>query len=138
MVKYFELKLETLMERKEYRDRMIVCEPPGLAFEVIQRLDCLKRIERDHERVGNRYEQLPNVTGLIDAYRSGQLEWSSEGRVTFWSKGRQVSGPRWFEWDEFEKVARENDGQKGFWVEGVSRGCTLYHVRKCTYNRSYL
>lgn len=120
MVKYFELRMDFLMGKQEYRNRMIACEPPGLGFEVVQRLDCLKRIKRDHERVGDRYEQLPNVRALIDAYRSGQLEWSSEGRVTFWSKGHQIGEPRQFDWGEFEKVAGENDGQKSFWVEGVS------------------
>ncbi|KAJ5172243.1 hypothetical protein N7492_004836 [Penicillium capsulatum] len=94
--------------------------PLGLSFEVVQRLDYLKRIQRDHRRLGDRYEQLPNVTALIQAYRSGQLEWSKERKVTFWSKGRQVLRLTQFDWDRFENVARENDGWKGFWVEGLS------------------
>lgn len=114
------MKMRAFEDAIASRFRMTAVEPTGLSPEVITRIQCLWHIERDHETNGDPLQQLPNVRALLGAYRLGELQWSSEGKVTFWSKGKQIGEPRVFDWDDFEKVAREHNGHKGFWVEGVS------------------
>lgn len=62
--------------------------------------------------------QLSNVDAILEAYRSGQLEWSDR-LVTYWYKGEMICGPVSFCWDELEVMSR-NCGRMGFWVECVS------------------
>lgn len=92
-------------------------EPLGLDWNVIQRIDCLKKMK---EEVSNSDEkgQIPNLDAILKAYRTGKLQWT--GLVTYWSKGKQLCEPRPFNWDEFEAINRKFDGHKAFWVEGVS------------------
>ncbi|KAJ5585218.1 uncharacterized protein N7459_005018 [Penicillium hispanicum] len=115
--KFFEIKLEKYEKKKALQDE-IASTAPGYSFEVCQRLHSLDFIKESLEKKGDRYEQLPNVYALIKAYQSGNLDWYGD-KVTFWSQGRQIGGVRDFDWDEFEQVASENNGEKGFWVEGV-------------------
>lgn len=68
--------------------------------------------------LGDQWNQLPNVNALIEAYQNGTLR-SWPRLVTYWSRGRQLSQPRPFDWDEFEAINYDHNGEEGFWVEGV-------------------
>ena len=98
---------------------MISSEPPGLSWEVIQRLESLKFVQRGLEEGEDAGEQLSNVNSIIAAYRSGQLQWHKGPIVTYWSRGVQLCEPKEFSWDDFERINKEHDGWKAFWVEGV-------------------
>lgn len=93
-------------------------EPSGLNWNVIQRIDYLKKMKEDIEKSGVGKSQIPNLEALLKAYRRRKLPWT--GLVTYWSKGRQLCQPRPFNWDEFEAINRKFHGHNGFWVEGVS------------------
>lgn len=101
----------------------MISEEPGLPWLVVIRLNSLKAIDKDLLNNGDPYEQLENVQAIIDAYRSGELEWD-QGLVTFWSKGEQLCEPKEFDLEDFKAVNKEYDGKKGFWVEGVCSICT--------------
>lgn len=93
-------------------------EPSGLDWNVIQRIDCLKKMKEELDKNGDGRGQIANIEALLKAYRSRKLRWT--GLVTYWSKGKQLCEPRPFNWDEFEAINRKFDGHKNFWVEGVS------------------
>lgn len=79
------------------------------------------RLMKEHKDKGefkDEFEQICNIEALIDAYESGKLEYNN-GLVTYWSKGKQISQPRPFDWDESETISK-HCGPKSFWVEGVS------------------
>lgn len=88
-------------------------------MDVIRRIHELEGMKTDLEESLDRSKQLPNIEALLEAYRSGQLDWNS-GLVTYWSKGVQICQPRPFDWDEFELINSEHEGHQGFWTEGVS------------------
>jgi hypothetical protein len=93
------------------------------SWDVIQRLDMLKTIQKHFEDKEDKYDQLPNVKAIIHAYRSKKLDWIP-GLVTYWSHGTQLCEPRPHDWVECNALNDKYDGTKSFWVEGVS----LYHV----------
>lgn len=99
---------------------MISSEPKGLDWDVITRLKSLRRIENYLHEEGDTFEELPNVRAISAAYRSRLLRWYPDDRVTYWSKGRPLGPPVPFNWNEYMKLSTENEGHKGFWVEGVS------------------
>lgn len=87
---------------------------------VYARINSLKEMREANladEELG-KFEQIPNIDALLEAYRTKKLQWIP-GLVTHWSKGKQLSQPRRFDWDEFEALNDANEGDKGFWVEGV-------------------
>lgn len=94
-------------------------EPSGLTLDVVQRLQTIQVIELSLSDEGDEDEMALNVTAIMQAYRSGQLEWNP-GLVTYWSKGVQLYERRVFDWKEFYIINQKHNGQKGFWVEGVS------------------
>ncbi|KAJ5727046.1 hypothetical protein N7493_006073 [Penicillium malachiteum] len=65
------------------------------------------------------FEQLSNAEAILQAYRSRKLKWT-QGLVTYWSKGKQISKPRPMDMQEFTLINREHEGYKSFWAEGVS------------------
>jgi hypothetical protein len=86
----------------------------------ILRIHELETMRTDLKNSGDSSKQLQNIKALLSAYRSGRLDWNP-GLVTYWSNGVQICQPRLFEWDEFELVNSEHEGNKGgFWTEGVS------------------
>lgn len=91
--------------------------PAGLSWNVALRLNTLEGIREHLREGGDQYDQLANVEALIEAYRSGRLDWT--GLVTYWSKGVQLCQPRPFDWDEFEAINKKHNGSSAFWVEGV-------------------
>lgn len=82
------------------------------------RLESLKAIREELSESEDHTEHLPNVDALIEAYRSGKLDWSP-GYVAFWSKGKQLGRAKEFDTNDFLKVNKKHNGHKGFWVEGV-------------------
>ncbi|KAJ5587713.1 uncharacterized protein N7459_003478 [Penicillium hispanicum] len=123
----FEQRLkefEQAMNRRRYVFQLAIihrkmgeCEPQGLSWPVIQRLDCLKIIAKSLQSKGDPREQLPNVQSIMSAYRTRQIDWC--GLVTYWSQGQQLCEPRPFDWDEFEAINLKYKGHKSFWVEGI-------------------
>ncbi|KAJ5116149.1 hypothetical protein N7456_000497 [Penicillium angulare] len=117
----FEIKLEDFQRRKEEQDKLKEGEPLNLGLDVYERINALEMIRYSFEegKYDDTYEQLPNVKSLLAAYRSKDLTWLP-GLVTYWSKGKRLCEPRPLDWDEFEALSRASNGEKGFWVEGVS------------------
>jgi hypothetical protein len=116
----FEIRLKQYEARKKRIDDIIASEPAGLDETVVARLNTLKTMKTILERDGDEREQLPNINALIKAYRAGKLSWSYEGKVTYWNKGKQLSQPKEFEFDNLLEFHNKYDSGKGFWVEGVS------------------
>lgn len=98
---------------------MMRAEPEGLSWEVVQRLDTLKKIQKSLEEHGDSNENLANVSALMAAYRSKKLEWHSDDTVTYWVHGKLIEGPRKIDMKELLAL-NQQAGNKGFWVEGVS------------------
>ncbi|KAJ5692892.1 hypothetical protein N7462_002315 [Penicillium macrosclerotiorum] len=117
---FFERKLAKYENMLAKRQEVMSREPGVNDSDVKLRLECLKLIEAGLEKKGDRYDQLPNVWAIIEAYKAGELYWHAEKMVTYWSKGEQIGRPRKFDWEDFRKTAGENDGHTGFWVEGLN------------------
>jgi len=95
-----------------------MAEEPGLDWLVVLRLEELKSIEQDLLLHGDDYKQLPNIRAITEAYRMGELEFSST-LVTYWSNGERISEPGKFRLKHFLSVNKRYNGHEGFWVEGV-------------------
>ena len=67
---------------------------------------------------GNPQGHIQNIDAIMETYRSRKLKWNPQ-LVTFWSKGKQLSKPRPFDWDELEAIKKELATRGSFWVEGV-------------------
>ena len=78
----------------------------------------LQDLEKGDADGGPNPDEVLNVKNIMSAYRSGALT-IQEGMVTYWSKGIQVRGPQQFDWEHFQKTAREINDPEGLWVEGV-------------------
>lgn len=92
---------------------------PGRSFDVAQRVFYLYEILEHLVKNGDEVEQIPNAKAIISAYKAGDLEWSTDGKVTYWHKGVQICEPKDWDIDDFVEVSKIAEG-KGFWVEGVS------------------
>ncbi|KAJ6007939.1 hypothetical protein N7540_011915 [Penicillium herquei] len=99
---------------KEIRDSK------GLDLFVVYRLKDLKGMKNRFENDGDKRKLLPNINAIIKAYKSKQLEWK-DGLVTYWAKGKNVSGePKEFTWENYDfYCAKHGGGSKDFWVEGL-------------------
>lgn len=102
---------------------MIGSEPAGLSWEVVQRLDSLKFIERRLLEKGEGEDEIPNIRAIMEAYRTHKLEWT--GEITYWSRGRRVGGRADWDPDDCLAVADREDSGNGFWLEGVRRDSDL-------------
>ncbi|OQE30801.1 hypothetical protein PENFLA_c002G03843 [Penicillium flavigenum] len=91
----------------------------GLSWDTIERVHTLEAMKTELANTTDKYEQLPNIDALLNAYKAGNLEWHT-GLVTYWSRGIQICQPRPFDWDEFEAINTHYKGDKGFWTEGIS------------------
>lgn len=89
-----------------------------LSLETIRRVHELEMMKTYLASTTDDYQQLPNIEALLEAYKSGELDWNT-GLVTYWLKGTRISQPRPFDWDEFEAINSHYQDYKGFWVEGV-------------------
>ncbi|CAG8927997.1 unnamed protein product [Penicillium salamii] len=104
---------------------MIKSEPRGLSWAVVQRLDCLKKLESGLEVDQDEDENLPNVKAIMEAYRSGKLNWDGTS-VTYWSNGELITGPQKLEMKDLYALSAKY-GPKGFWVEGID-DCSPDHL----------
>ncbi|EKV09407.1 hypothetical protein PDIP_64890 [Penicillium digitatum Pd1] len=102
--------------KREQTD-MIKSEPSSLSWEVVQRLDSLKKVQKSFEELGNDNGNLSNLLAIMAAYRSGDLVWD-ENTVTYWAHGRMVAGPKKMVMKEFLALSQK-DGPYGVWVEGM-------------------
>ena len=93
-------------------------EPEGLSWEIVQRLDCLKKLEGSLEEEEYNDDNLSNVKAIMNAYRSRKLNWDGDS-VTYWSNGELITGPKKLDMEELYALNAKH-GPKGFWVEGVS------------------
>lgn len=115
----WENKLKWYTEQKEKVDKMIAPEDKSLSVETVIRLKTLESLKKHLKETGDkRFNQLPNVPAIMEAYRSGKLVWTS-GLVTYWSKGNPlVDKPVEYSLEDFYKyMAKTKDH---VWVEGVS------------------
>jgi hypothetical protein len=93
-------------------------EPKGVNRATYERIDTLKFINQAISKGHDPLSEKSNVEAILNAYRTGQLEWIPD-LVTYWSNGKQLCQPRRFDWDEFEAINQAHSGHQSFWVEGV-------------------
>lgn len=116
----FEMRLKLYEARKKERDDFLASEPADLQPMALVRIHTLRTMLEIMDRDGDADEQRPNVEAILKAYRKKKLTWSDEGKVTYWSKGKQVSEPREYSIEDLKEFnVKYNKGGKGFWVEGV-------------------
>jgi hypothetical protein len=118
---FFEIRLQSYLERKKKREEMIASEPAGLDWQTVQRLVSLRAIEAsltesDDADVDG---QLPNIRALMKAYRNKELMFI-RGMITYWSKGVQIGPPEPFDHKRHEAFLAQYETHREFWVEGVS------------------
>ncbi|KAJ5082312.1 hypothetical protein N7532_011355 [Penicillium argentinense] len=115
----FERKLDTFLIRKTERETAMMIYP-GLAWEVLERIQNLEEIGATLLQDGDEYALLPTISAIIQAYKTGTIGWYP-GLVTYWYNGAQISQPRPFDWDEYGCISSHClGGIVSFWVEGVS------------------
>ncbi|KAJ5547391.1 hypothetical protein N7494_004976 [Penicillium frequentans] len=113
----FESKLERHELALVCKQMLKPREDSALSEAVVQRLESLDDLWESIYKAGDRFEQLVNIEAVMDAYRSGELQWN--GLVTYWSFGSQLCQPRPFNWDEFEAINERYEGSMSFWTEGL-------------------
>ncbi|CAI7614016.1 unnamed protein product [Penicillium viridicatum] len=113
----FERRLKMYQQRKQEQIDMMNSEPEGLSWEVVQRLDSLKKIQASFDELGNDSGNTPNVQAIMAAYRSGDLVWD-EHSVTCWAHGKLMAGPMEMDMKELLAFSQEY-GPHGVWVEGM-------------------
>ncbi|KAJ5107863.1 hypothetical protein N7456_004538 [Penicillium angulare] len=114
----FRKKMQELRKEKA-RKAIEMSSEPGLDWVVVKRLKSLERIKTWLNAQRDDRGETPNVIAIMAAYRSGALKYS-QGLVTYWSRGKQISQPRPFNWTELALISERYDGHKGgLWVEGL-------------------
>ncbi|CAI7576616.1 unnamed protein product [Penicillium glandicola] len=116
----YEHKLEELLTEQTKRETKMAAEN-GLDWPVVQRLEHLNSILEwvQGDTINDEYNVATSIQNVILAYRSGVLKWC-HGFVTYWHNGAQLCAPRPFQWNEFEYLYDEHQGDTiGFWVEGI-------------------
>ncbi|KGO36714.1 hypothetical protein PEX1_026270 [Penicillium expansum] len=125
----FAQRLEEYTAAKNKKEQMRFPGSEELSWDTIQRVHALEAMKTDLTSTADECEQLPNIEALLEAYKSGELDWNN-GLVTYWSKGVQISQPRPFDWDEFEAINSHHEGHKGFWTEGVMDILNIFKVTR--------
>lgn len=120
MPQWWEAKLKAYEAVKYQSEQMMACEPKGLPFDTVVRLQNLEIMRATLEKDGDELGQISNIDAILNAYRGRKLTWAT-GAVTYWSKGKKIcDGPKPFDWTEFDKYNARHEGYRSFWVEGVS------------------
>lgn len=132
MPQWWERKLARYEKDQAEVEKLIDSEPEGLGFNEIMRLKSLEAIKVALLRDGDDYDQMKNITAMMEKYRSFELSWWP-GHVTYWANGVQLSDFEEFNWERFRELSdkhfdrtkNKNDsssvkGYGGIWVEGVS------------------
>ncbi|KAJ5721161.1 uncharacterized protein N7483_009095 [Penicillium malachiteum] len=119
MPQWWEKTLKKYERFKAEIDKEIQ-ENKGLDLYVIYRLKDLEGMKNQLENNGDKRKLLPNINAIIKAYRSDELAWQ-DGLVTYWAKGKNVSGqPKEFTWENYDFYCKKHGGgSKDFWVEGL-------------------
>ncbi|KAJ5096847.1 hypothetical protein N7456_007568 [Penicillium angulare] len=116
----FEKRLKMYEGIKRAREKMMEGEPAGLSWEVVQRLDSLKFLEKrckeDTEGIYP-YNEV-NIKAIMAAYRSGEIEWYHGAKVTIWFRGEFIDGPIEFNETTISRLYDAFGGEHGIWVEG--------------------
>jgi hypothetical protein len=120
MPQWCQKKLEVYQEIKNSIESAIGSEDSKMSLEAVTRVKNLDVIKEHLKTNGDPFEQLVNVTALIEGYRKGTFTWE-DGKVTYWSSGNCMYGPVAFDltFEDAENYNTICDG-KSFWVEGVS------------------
>ncbi|CAI7670379.1 unnamed protein product [Penicillium palitans] len=113
----FEDRLKMYRQIKKEQTDMIKSEPDGLSWEVVQRLDSLKKIQASFDELGDDNGNTPNVAAIMAAYRSGDLVWDTNS-ITYWANGKLMASAKKMDMDEFLAFSKEH-GPHGVWVEGM-------------------
>ncbi|KAJ5976410.1 hypothetical protein N7481_010117 [Penicillium waksmanii] len=116
MPQWWEEKLEQYEKRKKDYENLMGSEPAGLSFEVVIRLKRLETVKSSLLQADDKYNAIPNIDAIMKDYRAGGYVWDY-GKVTYWSNGKFLCGPKEFDVDEFLLLHSEHDGPKGFWAE---------------------
>lgn len=117
MSQWWEKKLENYLKMQEERKKIMDSEP-GLSEEVVMRLKRLEIVKSGLVRDSDKYDSIPNIDAIMNRYRSGGYTWEY-GKVTYWSKGKFLEGPKTLDWDDYLRLHSEHNGPIGFWVEMV-------------------
>ncbi|OQD86658.1 hypothetical protein PENANT_c007G10431 [Penicillium antarcticum] len=117
MAGIFHHKLAHYLQR---RSEMIASEGSGLSWAVVQRLDFLKWKKSWLELNGDYDGQMPNINGLMEAYRAGKK--FEKGNLSYWYRGSQVYPEK--DTDELDywqamHLQSRFTGASGFWLEGL-------------------
>lgn len=88
----------------------------------------LRRLLFSWDRDDSSYRDTADITALIVAYKNGWLEWSDDGKVTYWYKGKQLTEPKEYDPEEHGRLAGEQEEPRSLWVEGLS---LPFYVRLC-------
>ncbi|OQE22397.1 hypothetical protein PENSTE_c010G08120 [Penicillium steckii] len=116
MPQIWEQRLKIYEKAKEDYEEFVNSYPEDLSVEVKLRISQLVLIKDHLSKNGDPYNSIQNIEAIIKAYSEKDLKWESN-KVTYWSKGKRISEPTEFHWDDFLSKSSENDGQNGFWVE---------------------
>ncbi|KAJ6080030.1 hypothetical protein N7467_009783 [Penicillium canescens] len=116
---FFEIRLQSYLERKKKRKEMIASEPAGLDLQTVERLVSLRAIEASLTESDDAdvYGQLPNIRALMKAYRNKELMFI-RGMITYWSKGVLIGPPEPFDHKRHEAFLAQYETHREFWVEG--------------------
>ncbi|KAJ6014319.1 hypothetical protein N7540_008910 [Penicillium herquei] len=117
LIYVFEEKLKNLEARVKKRDSLMA-KWPSHSHAIAERLEFFDALRNFLVKDGDKNEVISTIEAIAQAYMWKKLDWVP-GYVTYWSYGKQLTGLREFDWDEFLSWNFAYKGSKGFWVEGV-------------------
>ncbi|KAJ5640842.1 hypothetical protein N7528_000467 [Penicillium herquei] len=117
MVYNFEEKLKVLEARMKKRDALRA-KWPNHSDAIAERFEFFDALKTFLHQDGDKNEVISTIDAIAQAYNSKTLDWVP-GYVTYWSYGKQLTELREFNWEEFFYWNFNNEGSKGFWVEGL-------------------
>ncbi|OOQ87664.1 hypothetical protein PEBR_16019 [Penicillium brasilianum] len=107
-------------EKQLAEDRDLKAKYPGLKWQAILRIEDLKQKKAILAERGDPRKMLPNLAAIITAYEGRQIDvYADERLVTYWYKGKQISQPRPFDWEEYYVIAAECETFRSCWVEPI-------------------
>jgi hypothetical protein len=118
MPQWWEEKLEQYEKQQKALQGLMLSETVGLSLEVVIRLKRLETVKNSLLQTDDKYNAIPNIDAIMNDYRMGGYVWEY-GKVTYWSNGTFLRGPKKFDVDEFLLLHSEHDGPNGFWAEVV-------------------
>ncbi|KAJ5364813.1 uncharacterized protein N7496_010526 [Penicillium cataractarum] len=107
---------------KQLADKMeLKARYPGLKWQTLLQIEELERAKQRFALERDRGNIVPSLEAIITAYESRQLDvYPDERLVTYWHKGKQISQPRPFNWEEYHIIAAGCEGRvMSVWVEPI-------------------